>query len=83
MFQLLHVIPARELALGDRVHTGQGSDAYLTVRGVKRGEAGVQVTFGGAGGRGTAVLYPPNEEVAIIECVFEDQLQNNMTFQRN
>jgi hypothetical protein len=80
MIQLLQVIPARELALGHRVHTGHGSDSNLTVRGVKRDKAGVEITFGG---RGMAVLYPPDEEVAIIECVFEDQLQDGMAPKRN
>jgi hypothetical protein len=80
MIQLLHVIPAKKLALGDRVHAGHGADANLTVRGVKRDEAGVQVTFGGLG---MPVLYPPDEEVAIVECVFEDQLQDGTAPKRN
>ena len=80
MLQLLHVVPAERLALGDRVRTGHASDPYVTVRGVERGEAGVRVTFGG---RDMAVLYPPDEEVAIIECVFEDQVRDGMALRRH
>ena len=80
MLQMLQVIPARKLALGHRVHAGHGSDSNLTVLGVKRSEANVEVTFGGLG---MSVLYPLDEEVAIIECVFEDQLQHGMAPKRN
>ena len=80
MVQVLHVIPARKLALGHRVHTGHGSDSNLTVRAVRRDEAGVEVTFGKLG---ISVLYPPDEKVAIIECVFEDHLQHRMAPRRS
>jgi hypothetical protein len=80
MLQMLHVIPARELALGHRVHTGHGHEANLTVRAVKRHDAGVEVTLGSPG---TSVLYPPDEQVAIIECVFEDQLPDSAAPKRN
>ena len=80
MVQVLHVIPARELALGHRVHTGHGSDSNLTVRAVRRDNTGVEVTFGKLG---MPVLYPPDEEVAIIECVFEDHRQHDLAPKRS
>ncbi len=80
MLQMLHVIPARELALGHRVRAGHGSDSNLTVRAVKRHDAGVEVTLGGLG---TSVLYRPDEQVAIIECVFEDQFLDGAVPKRN
>jgi len=79
MLQMLQVIPASKLTLGHRVHAGQGSDANLTVRAVKRDDAGVEVIFGGLG---MSVRYPPDEQVAIIECVFEDQVEDGMAPKR-
>jgi hypothetical protein len=82
MIQLLHVIPASQLAIGDRVRTSTGSKEYLTVRKVEHDEAEVTVSFGGSHGKGMMVPYPLDEEVAIIECLFEEQLKDSFALER-